>query len=581
MIKNLLLSFFLLLTVFACDDTQETVNYTTGKGGRIFGGTLRFSKTEYLRTLYPPAIIDPTSAQIASQIYEGLFRFDVNSLVVRPVLVEGYEISGDSTIYTFEIKKGVYFHDDPCFPNDKGRELVASDIAHCLSELCVQSADNQGYNLFKDIIKGANQYYAASANGKIPKFPVEGIKVLDKYQLQITLLKPYPMLITQLARPQTLVYPKEAINKYGTTRIKAVGTGPFVLEEVERDISVFLKRNPKYHRRDQFDNVLPYLDGINIQFIPDKRTELSEFKAGNSQIMYHLPPDQFLEILRVESSSPRPVGWENTTILHKPEMVTHMLAFNMQDKFFKSASLRKAFAMSLDKTTILSTTLSGEGMATATHGITPPLFKNYATQQIVGLKESLDSARMFLEKSPLPNEKPNLAFYQDGSRNTFVAISVAEQIKSALGIEINLEPMPLAKLYDNLLTGKFSVVLLPKVPEYPEPMSFLEGFYGKNSISSNGKTYPNFYHYQNSVFDQWYEKAVTAHSKSESYAALLQAEQLLIRDAAVIPLWYDESYYLLKSNLKNFPINAMGLYDFSEVYFVPEVQPKAKGPANQ
>ncbi len=574
MIKNLLIVVFLAFILVGCGNEQETLQLTPGKGGRNYGGTLRFSKTEYIRTLYPPAITDPISAQIAAQVYEGMFRFDVNTLVIKPVLVESYEISSDSTVYTFELKKGVYFHDDPCFANDKGRELTASDISHCLTVLCTQSVDNQGFVLLKDFIKGANRFYKQSANGKSPTVEIEGIRVLGKYQLQLLLEKPYPLLTTQLARPQALIYPKEAIAKYGTVRIKAVGTGPFVLKEIERDISVFLERNPQYHRRDQFDNQLPYLSNINIQFIPDKRTELSEFKAGNSQIMYHMPPEQFIEILRVESSSPRPKGWRNTVITHQPEMVTHMLAFNFRDALFKSASLRKAFALSIDKATILGTTLSGEGMAPATQGVTPPLFKNYDTYTLKGFPESLDSARRFLENAPLPTEKPNLAFYQDGSRNTFVAISIAEQIKAALGIEINLDPQPLAKLYDNLLTGHFSMVLLPKLPEYPDPMGFLECFYSKNSIRTEGKTYPNFYYYQNAAFDAWYEKALLAKNRSEAYPFLLKAEQIVLDDAAVIPLWYDEGYYLLKDNIKNFSINPMVLYDFSEVYFTPEPIPK-------
>ncbi len=576
MTKNLLLSFSLVWILWGCGSDQEIVQLTPGKGGRNYGGTLRFSKTEYLRTLYPPAITDPVSAQIASQIYEGLFRLDINSMIPKPVLVESYEISSDSTVYTFELKKGVYFHDDPCFKDDKGREFTAEDVQHCFTELCRYSPDNQGFVLVKNIIKGANRFYEASRSGKNPSFSVEGIRILEKYQIQITLEKPNPLFVIQLARPQALIYPHEAIKKYTTTRIKAVGTGPFVLDDIERDISVFLKRNTKYHRQDQFENALPYMNGINIQFIPDKRTELSEFKAGNSQIMYHLPPEQFLEILRIESSSPRPEGWTNTTIVHKPEMVTHILAFNAQDKYFKSLSLRQAFAMSIDKATILGTTLSGEGMAAATHGITPPLFKNYATQKISALPESLDSARQLLEKSPLPSEKPNLAFYQDGSRNTFVAIAIAEQIKAALGIELNLEPMTLAKLYEALQLGKFSAVLLPKFAEYPEPLSYLEAFYGKNSMTVDGKTYPNVFRYQSKEFDNWYEKALATKEQSESYAALQKAEQIMINDAVAIPLWYDESYYLLKSNLKNFTINPMGLYDFSEVYFVPEPTPQTQ-----
>lgn len=577
MIRNLLFTLVFILFLFGCGDSHEVLQLRSVQGGRFFGGTLHLSKTEYIHTLYPPAIIDPISARVASQIYEGLFYIAPDDFSVRPLLVESFEINQDSTVYTFRLKKGVYFHDDPCFPTGKGRELKASDVEYCFTQLCQQTESNQGFVLFKGILKNIDSYHEASGKkNKTSTRAPEAIQVLDDYSIRLILEKPYSQLLIQLARPQALIYPREEIYKYGTKRAKAVGTGPFVLLDVERFISIRLERNPRYHRYDAAGNRLPYLDGIYFQFIPDKRSELAEFKSGNLQMMYHLPPEQFTQILRMESDGTKPPEWRNALLVHKPELVTHYLAFNLQNSFFKNHSLRKAFAHSLDKTTILGTTLSGEGLAPATYGITPPLFKNYPTTQIKGLAESLDSARQYLSNAPLPDTKPNLAFYPDGSRNTSVAIAVAEQIKNALGIEINLDPQPLTKLYDNLLASNFDIVLLPKTTEYYKPISFLEPFYGKNTISSHGKTYPNFFHYQNALFDEGYAKALTARTETETATALRQAEQILINDAAIIPLWYDEGYYLLKKNVKNFSVNTMVLRNFTEVYFVPEAAPDKK-----
>ncbi|MDJ1482436.1 ABC transporter substrate-binding protein [Cytophagaceae bacterium YF14B1] len=576
MIKNFSFYILILLTIAGCRQTRdELILVPAAKGNSYYGGILRLSKTEYIHTLYPPSITDPVSTQVASMIYEGLFKTDPKTLEVIPSLAESYEVNSDSTIYTFQIKKGVLFHDDPCFPNGKGRELKAGDIVYSLIQLCIKSPDNQGFALFKNRLKGINEYFATSDKNKKLIVP-EAIKQIDDYHFQLILEKPNPDILFQLTRPQAFIYPIEAINKYGTVRPKAVGTGPFMLTEVEREISINLSRNPHYHRHDVPGNQLPFLSQINIQFIPDKRSELAEFKGGNIQMMYHLPPEQFIEIMKIESMENKPEGWEHSILVRKPEIVTHYLAFNCADKFFKSSSLRKAFAYSIDKTTILSTTLNGEGLEVAEHGLISPAYPSYPAKNVRGISERQDSARTLLEVAPIPSEKPTLIFYPDGSRNTLVAIAIVDQIKNTLGIEVNLQPMPLAKLQEALTEGKFTIVLLSKTPDYAKPISYLENFYSRNIISYKGKTYPNVFQYQNKVFDEWYEKALAAKQATEANAAVLQAEQQLINDAVVIPLWYDEKYMLLKDNLKNIPTHPLNMDDFSEVYFTPETQQKEK-----
>ncbi len=567
MCKNITLVICCLVALMSCKNSEETQELTAAKGNRYYGGILRISKSEYLRSLYPPSIIDPVSASVASQIYDGLFYYDANNHRLNPCLLKKYEVSADSMLYTFYLKEKVFFHDDVCFTDGKGRELTAQDIAYCFTRLCTQSPDNQGYYIFKDKLKGANQYYTSSANSKFPSTGIEGIRIINKYTLQLILDKPSPELPMQLALPLALIYPKEAIQKYGTLRTKGVGTGPFVLEEVERDISLALKRNLKYHRTDAFGNRLPLLDGINFQYIPDKNSELANFKHGNVHVMYHFPTDQFLEILNLVSDTSQQ-EWKNTVLVHTPEMTTYMMVFNFKKDPFKNISLRKAFAYSIDKSILLGTILRGEGNDIARHGIVPPLYKNYPITRVNSTGVNTDSARFYMEKSNIPPSL-TLSFYADGSRNTLVAISIAEQIKNTLGIEINLEPQSLAKFYDNVLEGKFDLVLMPKTAQIPMPENFLEMFYGKN-ITSGQKSYPNFSHYQNIIYDRLYiQKPDSTHSETP----LSLAEDLLIQHAAVIPLWYDEGYYLLHKNVKNFPINSMATGIYTEVYFSPHSKP--------
>ena len=81
------------------------------------------------------------------------------------------------------------------------------------------------------------------------------------------------------------------------------------------------------------------------------------------------------------------------------------------------------------------------------------------------------------------------------------------------------------------------------------------------------ESYPNTARYVNPKFDELYEKGLHAKSMSEGYAYFMEAEQLVLDDAAVMILYYSENYRILQPNVANFPNNAMQYRDFSAVYF--------------
>ena len=182
-----------------------------------------------LKNLFPHNITDAYSYRVASQIYEGLFKFNPETLDVTKGLVEDYQVDETGTIYTFQLKKGVFFHDNPCFDGSKGREMKANDVKHCFTKLCTKNINNQNFSIIQENQLRADRYYAASSDNNTPDFEVEGIRVKDEYTIELELLKPNSLLTVNLARPACFIYPKEAEEKYGVDmRINAVGTGPFL-----------------------------------------------------------------------------------------------------------------------------------------------------------------------------------------------------------------------------------------------------------------------------------------------------------------------------------------------------------------
>ncbi|MCK5704083.1 MAG: ABC transporter substrate-binding protein, partial [Cyclobacteriaceae bacterium] len=434
--------------------------------------------------------------------------------------------------------------------------------------------NNQNFSIFQGILKGADEYYAASTGNKTPDFEVEGIQVKDAFTIELELIEPNSLLTVNLARPACFIYPKEAEDKYGVDmRINAVGTGPFSLnvDDVEEDISIILKKNPNYHLKDEFGNKLPYLDAVSIQFIKDKKTELFEFRKGNLDMIYRLPTEYIIEIL--EKTMPGANGeYSQFQLQRSPEMMTQFLTLNNQKGVFKNKFVRKAFNFAIDRTKILDFVLNGEGYAPGNHGITPPVFSNYNIESISGYALNIDSARYYLNKAGYGGGRgfPKLEFLlnAEGERNTNVAVEIQKQLKDHINVDVELQILPFAQLLEKSFSGDYNILRAAWVADFPSPENFLWIFSSKDVPNSlEEASYPNVARYINKNFDKYYENALKAKSIKEANEYFKKAEVLLMEDAPVIILWYDEGYRLIQSYVKNFPNNPMQYRDLGKVYF--------------
>jgi peptide/nickel transport system substrate-binding protein len=575
-IINYLLLLAILPFIFvACTDNDNggSESPVLAKGGRYYKGVLRINENEYIRSLFPPSIVDVYSYRVATQIYEGLFKFDSKTLNVVQSIAQSYEVDTTRTVYTIKLRAGVFFHDDPSFPNGKGRELIADDVKNCIQYACSQDRSNQAYHILEYArIKGVKAYYEASKDKS--NSDLEGVKVIDKYTIQFILDEPNSLFLYTLARPELFIYPKEAYEKYGLDmRTHAVGTGPFKLGSIDENISIILKRNENYYRKDEHGNQLPFLDAISIQFIKDKKTELFEFRKQNLDMVYRVPTDFIVQISEEVQKT------KKYELLRKPEMQTQMLVFMNQDGVFKDVNVRKAFSYAVDREKILDYVLNGDGYAPGQHGITPPTFQNkgYDIDQVKGYSFSEDSARYYLAQAGYEDGKGFPTLFLDlnpeGDRHTVVALEVQKQLKDVLNIDISLRSAPHAVITDKSMSGQYELIRLSWVADFPSPEAFLRMLYGKDvPVGKETISFPNIPRYTNLAFDSLYDLAINAATEEESYKYFIQAENVAMQDAPVIVLWYDEGYRLLQTYVKNLPNNPMQYRDFSATYIAPQTQ---------
>jgi len=561
---------FVCFIIFSCQNPKRDpfYNLREAKGDFHYGGIFQYSETENFRNLYPLNTIDGISHRIIRNIYEGLIRFSSSDLSPQPALAEKWEINEDGTKFTFVIRKGVYFHDDPCFSQGKGRELNAHDVKYCFDKLCEADANNQGFWVFKDRVKGANMYFQRSRQNELTEGGVEGIKVIDDYTIRIELERPFAGFLNLLGTPFTYVFPKEAVEKYTPQgmRDKCVGTGPFILKSVNVNESVILIRNESYWGVDDIGNQMPYLDAIKVQFIYDKKAELLEFHKGNLDMAI---PLELKDALKEQVRSYE-FGASQFELQTAPSLSVHFLRFLHTSDVFKTKEVRRAFNLAIDKVKIASYVLKGEGNA-AKNGFVPPFFNNYDANSVQGSVFNPERARDLLSKAGYHEGKnfPAIILHVTGrERDQQVASVVQKMLKDNLNVRIRIVTLPLAQLIENFETGKSIFWISRWGADYPDPENFLNLFHGSHIPTDDlQKSHLNSERYFDVKFDSLLDLANKTIDEETRYKLYQHADQLLMDDAVMIPLFYSDNYRIIKPYVKNFEINGMDDRDFRNVYF--------------
>jgi peptide/nickel transport system substrate-binding protein len=555
-------------------------NTTTGesheaKGGVYYGGVFRMNEVEDFRNLFPLNITEVVSHRISNQVYEGLVKLSQADLTIVPSLAEKWEKNADATQWTFYIRKGVKFHDDACFADGKGREVTAKDFKYCFDRLCTASPENQHFDdTFKDRVAGANEYMQSTRDKKADANGVSGIKVIDDYTIQISLTRPFAGFLNILSTPGCWVYPQEAYEKYGVDmRAKCVGTGPFQVKSIKEGEAVILERNPNYWNVDEHGNQLPYLDAVKYTFIKEKKSELLEFKRGNLDMIFRLPIEMIPDILgELDHAKEGNQPFEMQVV---PAMSIFYYGFQHQGDIFNKKEVRLAFNYAIDREKIVNYTLQGEGVP-GTFGIIPPSFKDYDSKALKGYTFDRDKASKLLAAAGYPAGKgfPKLTLQINsggGDRNIQTAEVIQKMLKENLNIDVEINVMPQTEHLESIETGKAQFWRAGWSADYPDPETFLTLLYSKHIPAKlSDKSYLNSVRYTSARFDSLFTAALQEVDDKKRFDLYRQADQQAIDDGAIMPIFYDENYRLVQTNVRNFPANAMEYRDMSRVYIEPK-----------
>jgi ABC-type transport system substrate-binding protein len=292
----------LALPVAAAAAAPETA---AGSEKKVLRLSFRGSETSF----DPAKISDLYSRCITPQILEALYGYDhlARPVKVVPVLADGMpEASENFKVWTVRIKRGVYFADDPAFKG-KPRELTAEDVLYPFKRLVDPANKSPGAtSMLDDKILGLAEVRQKALDTRKPfdyDAPIEGLKALDRYTLQIRLAEPRPRFVTgTLCAASTAgAQAREVVEFYGDKiGDHPVGTGPFRLKSWTRSSKIVLERNPTY--REVLYDAHPAADDVEGQAI------LAKFKGRR------LPMVDEVEISIIEESQPHWLAFLNAEV---------------------------------------------------------------------------------------------------------------------------------------------------------------------------------------------------------------------------------------------------------------------------
>ncbi len=535
--------FFVLLIILASCGQKKNAN----EKRKVF----RYNESSGINTLDPAFARDQAIIWACNQLYNGLVQID-DSMNIKPCIAKSWSISEDGKSYTFILRNDVKFHETEFYSFPKDRRVVASDFVYSFNRLIDNKTASPGSWVFSNV--------ARLENKKLD------IKSLNDSILQINLSKPFPPFLGILTMQYCSVMPYEVVEKYGNDfRNHPVGTGPFKYKMWKEGVKLVLVRNENYFEVEN-NQQLPFLDAVAITFVVDKQSAFLEFIKGNLDFISGIDATYKDELLT--SAGKLNSKYEGKfKMLTQPYLNTEYLGFmidpNLQtDKNnpLMIKEVRQAINYGFDRQKMMQFLRNNIGCA-GYKGIIPKGLPGYSEISEFGYDYNPEKARNLLTKAGFPDGK-GLATITLSVSSSYLDLSQYIQSElSKIGISIKIEVNPPATQREMVSKSKLAFFRGSWIADYPDAENYLSLFYSKN-FAPDG---PNYTHFSNPEFDRLYEKSQSEINDSIRYSMYEKMDSIMITEAPVIILYYDQVIRLVQNNIQNLGNNSMNLLTLKRV----------------
>ena len=525
-----------------------------------------------IQTLDPADVGDVTSDGVCREFYESLYTYHYlkRPHQVVPELAAGMpEISDEGTTYRIPVKRGVYFHDDICFPNGKGRELTAHDFVFALKRLTNVKVQSKNWYIFDGRILELDdfrEYTKGCAKGEVDyASPVEGLYAEDDFTLVIKLHRPWPQLIYWLAYLPTAPMAKEAVDYYGPDIVKhPIGTAPYVLKQWHRGIYLEAERNPNYREvlypsegesgdmeaglLADAGKRLPFIDRVFWRVVVEDQPRWLLLMRGDIDIN-SIPKDNFGQAVSMGTELTEEMKRRGMKLKLFDEPSTFWLGMNMNDPVLGSNKpLRYAINHAIDREKFIEIILSSKGKPA--YGFVPLIMAGY-DENVKDWSPShfdLTKARAYLKEAqeihggPIP--KLRLAIGRTGTVQKQTLQFLSRSL-SEIGLKVETELYDWPTYLEKMRNGSHQMFSSGWMADYPDVESFLGCFYSKNA------SWPNSTNFNSTEFDAIYEQVSVMPDGPERTELYRQAQRIVLEEMPCAFIYHRVGYIIHHSWLEN------------------------------
>lgn len=522
--------------IIACNDANE---YSTKI---IFHLNLSAPVT----SLDPAFASDQPNSWAVNQLFNGLVQLNTDLDVVS-CIAKNWLISENELVYTFQLRNDVFFHDNVCFTTGKGRKVKASDFVYSFNRLIDPATAARGNWVLQNIVDTLQPFYAK-----------------DDTTLIIKLRKPFAPFLQRLCMPYCSVVPEEAITYYGKDfRSNPVGSGPFVFVKWNESDLLLLHKNSRYFETTESGEKMPFLDAVNFQFISNKSTEFLKFINGDLDFVSDI--DAGLQNSILTRDGRLQDKYNNKIILLKaPYLNVEYLTILMEDTKetglnpLSEIKVRQAINYGINRQEMLLFLRNNRGIP-AQDGMVPPSLYIQPFYSTIGYDYNPAKASALLKEAGFENGigLPEIVLhttdqYQD------IAIYIKDKLEN-IGIALRVETVDPRILREMRVNKQTAFFRSSWIADYGDAESYLQLFYGKSGAP------PNYARYQNPVYDSLFENAVAETDILKRDQLYRSMDSLLMQDAPIVPLYYDEIYRFTQPGITNLEPDALNMLQLKRV----------------
>ncbi len=510
---------------------------------------LRFNLNGEPKTIDPGVNNETVGSAVIRNTFEGLTRLDESD---KPYLAaaESYEMSPDGTKYTFKLRSGQKW--------SNGAPLTAKDFEYAWKRvLTPETASPYAYQLY--YIKNAEEYNSGKAG-----IDDVAVKAVDDLTLEVELIAPLAYFLDLLAYYTYYPVYKDAVEKDGKPNVEWVKTGdtyvcngPFMLQEWKPKDKIVVVKNPNYRLAENTK-----LDRIDFSMISDTNSGLAAFNSGNVDALDSggIPAAEIPKMLA------------NGTAKAAPYLGTYYFALNVSDnekadpavnKILKDPRVRQALNLAINREELV-TNISQGGERPAGSFVYPDILdskgNSFLVKNYFDPKGDVEAAKKLLAEAGYPDGKGIPAIkisYDTRSFHKEMVQAVQDMWRKNLNVDSELLGSEWAVFQTIRKQRDYTVARHGWIGDYLDPYTFLSLF-----ISNVGNNDPG---YNNPAYDKILADAQKEVDPVKRYEMLHQAEDMLMADMPVIPIFFYTSVYAVKDNVIGFNRTRLGHMYFDTV----------------